>query len=133
MRALHPLLRLAVDEPQLLAEHVAAYGALIVEEGAVAVARSQRRLACQALALAALVVGLTLAGVATLLWAALPAAAMVQPWLLWAVPAAPLLLALALLWGARDPAGPAPFAGLRRQAAADLGLWRASRREEVAS
>lgn len=133
MRTLHPLLRLAVDEPQLLAEHVAAYGALLVEEGAVAVARSQRRFARQALAGAALTVALMLAGVGLLLWATLPAADMRQPWLLWLLPALPAVLGLVLLWDARDAAGTVAFAGLRRQAAADLGLWRSTRPEEAAS
>jgi hypothetical protein len=131
MRALHPLLRLAVDEPQLLAEHLAAYGALLAEEGAVAVARSQRRFARQALAGVALTVALTLAGVAGLLWAALPAASIGQPWLLCLVPTLPLLLAIALLWRGRAPDEPETFAGLRRQAAADLGLWRATARSEA--
>lgn len=133
MRTLHPLLRLAVDEPDLLAEHVAAYGALIAEEGAIALARSRRRIALQALAGAALAVALTLAGVGILLWAVLPLADMRQPWLLWLVPALPALLAAGLLWGTRDRADPGAFAGLRRQAAADLGLWRSARRDGAVS
>ena len=127
MRALHPLLRLAVDEPQLMAEHMAAYAGLVIEEGGQALERSQRRYARQALGGIALVVGGTLVGVALMLWAALPAASLPFPWVLVVVPALPLVAAAILLTPGPVHDEPPAFARLRRQAAADLGLWRAMR------
>lgn len=130
MRTLHPLLRLVVDEPQVLAEHLAAYAGLLVEEGGQAIERSQRRYGRQALGGIAIIVGATLCGVALMLWAALPAATMPQPWLLLAVPALPLAVAAGLLVPRRGPDEPIAFERVRRQVAVDAELWRSLRRPE---
>jgi hypothetical protein len=127
---MHPLLRLVVDEPQVLAEHLAAYASLLVEEGGQAIERSQRRFGQQALGGIAIVVGATLCGVALMLWGALPSDAMPQPWLLLAVPALPLVVAAGLLAPRRGGNEPIAFERVRRQAIADAELWRSLRRPD---
>ena len=52
MHALHPVLRLFIEQPQLAAEHASAYAALFAQDSAAAAAQWQRRvvlkLACGA-------------------------------------------------------------------------------------
>ncbi|MBX3606458.1 MAG: hypothetical protein KF788_14360 [Piscinibacter sp.] len=115
---LHPLIRLAADRPQLIADHLLAYGELAGDELGLALAQWQRRLAWQlavaVLALAALVLG----GVALLLGlqpdGSAPAATA-----LWLVPGAPAVLALLCALAARPGPGVRPFVELRAQLAAD--------------
>jgi hypothetical protein len=110
------LLRLALEQPQLLSEHAAAYSALLASEGTDALAQLQRRLLLQLLGLAALAVALVLAGVAWMLVLALPG----TPASVWLVPLPALLAAGAAAWAVRRPNGPAPFALLREQLQIDF-------------
>ena len=126
MAGVHPLLRLAVEQPQLLAEHLAAYLDAIAQEGGVVAARLRRQLVWQCVAGAGLLLGLGLAGVALMLWALLPLPSPAAGWVLLGVPALPALLGLWALMLARsdsDSSLPA-FAALRRHAQADLALLR---------
>lgn len=122
---LHPVFRLAVAQPALLAEHAAAYACLFGEELALGSARLKRRLLCQLAAVFCVTVAAVLAGVAVLLWA-MPSAAGQPPVLVFvAVPAVPLLLAVWLAWLGRDLGpSPNPFATLGRQLSADADLLR---------
>lgn len=126
MTSLHPLLRLLVERPQLLGEHMAAYAALATAEGSVAVATAGHRLALQLVALACGTLTAGLAGVALMLWAVLPVDVLSQAagWVLIAVPAVPAGTGLWLWRAARPQAGLDAFAALKRQGAADLALLR---------
>lgn len=122
---MHPLFRLAAAEPALLADHLQAYGELASGEALAALGHWRRAALLQLAALASAAVGLTLAGVALLLWAVGPVA---QPGLLFAVPALPMLVALGCHLAARS-AWLRPGSGvLREQWAADLALLRGAAR-----
>ena len=120
----HPLFRLITTRPQLLAEHVSAYTDLLAEELTSTAGLLKRRLMLQFVALAAAAVGVVLAGVALMLWAALPEGSLRQPWLLLLVPALPLAIAV---W-ASATGGAMPTSDLlvtfRRQLAADTAMLR---------
>jgi len=122
---LHPLLRLALARPDLLADHASAYAELAVVGAREAVADWQVRLVGWAVLGAGVVLCIAFSGVALMLHGAV--AAPPTPWLLWAVPAAPLLL---VLWGGwlarRRPIG-SPGVSLAQQFEADLALLRARR------
>lgn len=124
MLHLHPLLHLAVRRPQLLLDHAAAYAELAAAEAATAAAQWERRVAWRLAAAIAFGVAALLAGVALLLWAALPPGSIARPGWMLATPLPPLLLAMVAVRRAAR-AGAAPnFAQLRRQAASDLLLLR---------
>lgn len=116
---LHPLLRLAADQPSRLVEHLFAYGELAGDELEQAASRLQRRLAWHLAALGLAAVALTLAGVATLFWAALPPTAIAAPQALWQVPLIPALAALLCALAGRTRPPGAGFQRLRERLAAD--------------
>ena len=120
---IHPLLRLAATQPQLLADHVEAYAGLVGEElGRSAVAYKQRLL-LGALGLCLAVVAAVLAGVALMLWAATPPANLQAPWVLITAPGVAALLAAACALGARKKQADS-FAGLKQQMSSDLAMLR---------
>lgn len=118
---MHPLFRLAATEPALLADHLQAYGELASGEALDVLERWRRAAVLQLAALASAAVGMTLAGVASMLWAVGP---VTVPWLLVAVPALPLLIALACHLAARGAWARRGSSVLREQWAADLALLR---------
>jgi len=69
---IHPLLRLALSRPDLLSDWGGAYAGLLAAGLERDAQRLRRALLCQFGAVTLIAVGLTLAGVAVLLWAALP-------------------------------------------------------------
>lgn len=120
---LHPLLRLLLGRPDLVAEHLEAYAGLAAVEAAEAASalRLKGGLALCAAACAAL--GTGLAGTAVLLLAALPWQQMPAPWAMALAPALPWLAA-ALLWRAQRRLAPdLRFLALRQQLATDRALW----------
>ena len=117
--------RLALARPHLLAAHVAAYAALAQVEAAASRRLMRRRVWLLALCQGGLVVGTTLLGVALMLWASSPPGTLVQPGVLWAVPAFPLLLAAWAGWALKRAASWPLWAALKAQAANDLALLRA--------
>jgi hypothetical protein len=119
---MHPLFRLLTERPQLLAEHADAYAALIAAEVPRISAAWQRSTLLYALALCSALVGLVLAGVASMLWAALPALPLQAPWALIAAPALPLLASLVCLLAARSGRAVDAIALLRGQLQADIEL-----------
>lgn len=122
--ALHPVFKMIVTRPELLAEHGGAYLALAAAEAGQA-ARSAGRLAGGlAAAAACLALGLGRAGVALLLLAVVPVAAMPVPWLLLLVPGVPLGAALWLWAAQRRHRLAGSFAALREQVALDRALLR---------
>lgn len=118
---MHPLFRLAATEPALLADHLQAYGELVSGEALDALGRWRNAALLQLAALASAAVGVTLAGVALMLWAV---GTVAVPWLLVAVPALPLALAIACHLAARSAWAQPGSPVLREQWAADLALLR---------
>jgi hypothetical protein len=121
---LPPLMQLLALRPPWLAEHLAAYAELAAAECAEAAAAGRRRLALGLLTLGAVGVAATLAGVALMLWAALPTLPAQTAWLLLATPALPLAVALAGAVALRPGSPGGHFVVLRQQLQADLALLR---------
>jgi uncharacterized membrane protein YqjE len=121
---LHPVVHLLATRPQWLAEHAEAYGELAAAELSDAAAHGLRSLLLAAVALCALGVALTLAGMAAMLWAVTPLVPPASFWLLIATPALPLLVALACLLARRLAQRDDLFAVLVQQLRADLALLR---------
>jgi uncharacterized membrane protein YqjE len=115
---------LLATRPQWLAEHAEAYGELAAAELSDAAAHGLRSLLLAAVALCALGVALTLAGMAAMLWAVTPLVPPASFWLLIATPALPLLVALACLLARRLAQRDDLFAVLVQQLRADLALLR---------
>lgn len=124
---MHPLLRLALSRPQLLADHAQAYADLASAELTVASLQWRRRALLNAAAACSLGIALVLAGVALMLWGVLPPAPLEARWVLIAVPLVPMLLALGCMVAARVDSASDAFAGMRAQLLADLALLRESR------
>jgi hypothetical protein len=120
---IHPLFTTLATRPELLAEHAGAYAELAAAEAAAAAASWKRGAVLAAVAGGAALLALVWAGVALLLWGALPAGTMPRPWLLWAVPGVALLLALACAAALRRRTTAPAFGLLREQWAADRALW----------
>ena len=110
--------------PHLLAEHGQAYAQLLGEESGLALAACRQQVLWRGGAALALGLGLTLAGMAGLLAAALPLADMPAPWLLAVIPLPPLLASVACWLKAGAVAAPG-FARLREQLRADGDLLQA--------
>ncbi|HET9977227.1 MAG TPA: hypothetical protein VFQ20_07320 [Burkholderiaceae bacterium] len=98
--------------------------ALIAEEVPRISVACRRGALLYALALCGLVVGSVLAGVAALLWAVTPTLPLHAPWLLVAVPVAPLLAGLVCALAARSGRARAAMDTLREQVRADIAVLR---------
>lgn len=121
---MHPLFGLIASQPHRLLEHADAYAALAKLELRSASGAWRARALLHAVGIGAVLLALLLGGVALLLMALMPVAQMHAPWLLWAVPAAPALVAAAcLLWIGLRKDSPA-FEHLQRQVRADLAMLR---------
>jgi hypothetical protein len=121
---LHPLLRLALARPDLLADHASAYAELAVGNLRDVVADWQLRLVGWALVAAGVLLCVAFGGVALMLHGSVSTPP--TPWLLWAVPLAPLLLALFGAWLARRRAAPSSSSiSVAEQFETDLNLLRA--------
>lgn len=121
---LHPVVHLLATRPQWLAEHLDAYGELAAAELSDAAAQGLRSLLLAAVALCALGVAVTLAGVAVMLWVVMSVPSGPTSWALLITPAVPLCvalvcLALRRLWQRGDL-----FAVLVQQLQADVALLR---------
>ena len=120
---IHPLFRLFATHPELVGEHALAYAALLGDDVAKTSAALKRRAVFVVATVLLGFVGLLLGGVAMMLWAVTPPAAIHSAWALAATPAVPLVLAL-LCWAAGRPQAEAPFDNLKQQFAADLQMLR---------
>jgi hypothetical protein len=118
---IHPLLRIAATEPQLLADHAQAYGGLVSEELAKAAAVWKLRAALMAAAFGLGAVAVIFCGIGLMLWAALGDIA--TPWGLIAVPAVTAAVAAACFMASRRQHG-AAFETLTQQLAADFAMLR---------
>ena len=117
--------RLAVARPHLLAAHAAAYVALAQDEAAAGKRQLRHRAVLLGLCLGGLLVGVTLLGMALMLWASLPPGTLAQQGLLLAVPAVPLLVAAWAAWALRRAEASPLWAALKVQLARDLTLLHA--------
>lgn len=119
---LHPIFSTVVSRPDLVVDHLSAYVALASEEAAATGRDIKLRVIAWAVAGVFALMGLLLAGVATML-------GMVYGQFHWAlvlVPGAALLVAALALLASRRPSPSERFAELRRQVAADVGLLRSA-------
>lgn len=121
---IHPVFRLAAAQPQLLAEHAAAYAGLVSEALTLSSERLQRRAVFLAAGAACLLVAAVLAGVAVLFWAAMPEAAARNPWAFVLTPMVPAVLGVLSLWLGQNRHRGESFATLRLQLAEDAALLR---------
>ena len=122
---MYKLLHLVATKPQLLADHAETYAELVHAELGNASAVWKRRIALGAAGLALLAVGSALAGVALMLWAVTPAAQLQASWVLLAVPALPIIAAIACLIAARSRSDEADALGnVLKQVKADMQLIR---------
>lgn len=121
---MHPLLQLIATKPQLVFDHVEAYGELITSEARYISAVWKRRALLTGIALCSLAVGVVLAGVALMLWAVIPAAQIQAPWALLVAPVVPIALALACMVYARSQREDNAFATIKEQVSADLTMLR---------
>lgn len=122
---IHPVFKLAIAQPALLAEHAAAYVSLFGEELALGGRDLLRRLLCWLGALFFVTVAAILAGVAILLWAMPLTAGQPSGWVFVAVPAVPFVLAMWLAWSGRSKGVAAnAFATLGQQLSADADVLR---------
>ncbi|NDP40045.1 MAG: hypothetical protein GZ093_15050 [Rhodoferax sp.] len=121
---IHPLFLLIATRPQLLADHAEAYAELVATEVGHVSTTWKRRALLYAVALGCLAVGAVLAGVALMLWAVIPVASMHAPWVLFAAPVVPMVLALWCLLAARSPGDSSGFDTIRQQMKADLAMLR---------
>ncbi|MDP9043941.1 MAG: hypothetical protein M3O01_03960 [Pseudomonadota bacterium] len=120
---IHPLLRLVVTQPNLLADHAEAYAGLVGEELARTTRSLTLRLVLGVVALVLVGVTAVLAGVALMLWAVLPASSIQAPWALVVGPGVPLVAAVVCALVAKQKS-PDAFATLKQQVAADLVMLR---------
>lgn len=121
---IYSLLHLIAAKPQLLLDHAEGYSDLIAAEASGASAWWKRRAVLYISALFSGSIALVLAGIATMLWAALPAAGMQAAWVLIVVPAVPAAVALWCAIAAMAQPRGAHFASLREQARADMAMLR---------
>jgi len=119
---IHPLIKLVATRPELVADHLGAYAALIGSEAKQVQSRWTVRLLLTGLALCCVGVAAVLAGVALMLWAVMPSLPAENTWALWVAPAIPAVVALvAGLVARRSPAEPA-FAAVQQQFEADARM-----------
>ena len=121
---MHPLLRLLTTQPQLLADHAQAYGELAGAELSRVSTAWKRRAVLGAVGAVCLGVTTVLAGVALLLWAAIPVAQMPAPWLLVVVPLVTAAAALGCILALRAGDEPGAFEEIRQQIQADIAMLR---------
>ena len=122
---IHPLLRLLVSEPRMLAEHAEAYAELVSEEAGAVAQRMKRNMILHAVSALAFFLALILACMGLMLWAALPVAEMRSAWGVIAVPTVALLIGVAAHVAARSRAGEERgIKVIREQLAADAAMLR---------
>lgn len=121
---MHPFFHLIATRPQLLADHAEAYADLVADEIPRVSNAWKRKAMLSAVALVGLLVGMTLAGVALMLWAVNPNLAWPAAWPLVAVPLVPIAAALACGIAAQSASERAAFDDLRVQVKADMAMLR---------
>jgi uncharacterized membrane protein YqjE len=121
---LHPMFKIVASRPELVAEHLAAYGQLAAVQAQAAAVQLQRRAVLAGVVSLSAALGMGLAGVALLLVGVVPLQAMPAPWLLGVVPLVPLAVAAFCWMRLRAVKEASALAPLREQFAADAALLR---------
>jgi len=121
---IHPLLRLAATEPQLLGDHVEAYAVLLGEEAKEVSNSWIKRIVLYAVAGILGLVGLILVGVALLFWAAVPIDQYNAGWALVVIPLVPLVAAAVCAFSARSAPVVSAFEKVKQQLNADMAMLR---------
>ena len=121
---IHPVFRLLVSEPQMLSDHLEAYAELVGDEVGAVTQQLKRRALLHALSLLGLLIAAVMAGVALLLWGAIPPENMNAPWALLVAPLVPAALGLWAHFAAKAPVEPRGLAAIREQLAADAAMLR---------
>lgn len=121
---IHPLLRLAATEPQLLGDHVEAYAVLLGEEAKEVSDSWIKRITLYAVAGIMGLVGLILVGVALLFWAAVPTGQYNAGWALVVIPLVPLAAAAICAFSARSTPMVSAFEKVKQQLNADMAMLR---------
>jgi hypothetical protein len=124
MAMIHPLFRLLVSEPQMLADHVEAYSELVAEEVGAVTTQWKRRAVLHAASLGCMVIAVMLIGMGLMLWAAVPIEGMNHPWALVIIPAVPLIAGIWAHFAAKAPVAEHGFKTIREQLAADAAMLR---------
>jgi len=119
---IHPLIKLVATRPELVADHLSAYAALIGSEAKLVQSRWTVRLLLTALALCCVGVTAVLAGVALMLWAVTPSLQGDAVWALWVAPAIPAAVAIVAGLIARKPPAEPAFAAVQEQFEADTRM-----------
>ncbi len=120
---IHPLFKLAVKEPHLIADHLSAYVALAGEEASKLGSSLAMRIGLYAGAAVLALIGLVLVGVALLLVAATPSENHTT-WALIVVPLTPFVLAGIMVLVARSKPVEKAFDTLKGQVNADMAVIR---------
>jgi uncharacterized membrane protein YqjE len=121
---IHPLLRLAATEPQLLGDHVEAYASLVGEEVGKASTSLITRVVLFVGAALMVAIGLVLIGVALLLVSAIPSSDYPAGWGLVVVPLVPFVIAAGCVMYARSKPSEKPFDNIKKQLNADMAMLR---------
>lgn len=123
---LHPIFSVIVRRPQLLVEHLAAYGSLVHQEASVVGNHLVRRIVAWGVAVLSFSIFLTLAGVAAMIGVTNG-----EPhWVLFVIPGLALLVTMiAAIFGVK-PLPPEPFKELKAQVEADARALRVAGDDE---
>ena len=115
---IRPLLQLMAFEPELLTEHLQSYAALLGDEVGTFQGQFKQRWTLWAILALLVTVTVIFAGVALMLWLAMPGI----PWSVWLVPGGMALLCLLVFWRIQHRKHTPGFLVLRQQIAADLAM-----------
>ncbi len=120
----HPLLHVVATQPELLVTHAQGYAALAADEWRGWAALWRRRAWLTAATVVCAALAAVLCGVAVLLWVVTPHMPAGLTWVLWAVPAVPLVPALWCAALLRATADVQPWQAVQAQLALDVAAWR---------
>lgn len=121
---IHPFIRLLVSRPQLVLEHLGGYADMAAAQMQMTLGTIKTRAVLMGACVGLMLLTVFLAGVALLLWGAIPEANMPRPWLLWVAPLVPLLGAIVCLVLVKQRPLALSLDAFREQAALDAALFR---------
>ena len=117
---LPPFLRILINEPELVAEHISAYSSLIAQDVHLWQTRMQRRVLLKLLMGGSLLLTLLFSGIALMVWGATDS----HHWTLIVVPLIPLALTIAVAFLASGSTTRQPFEASKKQFCADLNMFK---------
>lgn len=117
---LPPFLRILINEPELVAEHISAYSSLIAHDVHLWQTRIQKRVLLKLLMGGSLLLTLLFSGIALMVWGATDS----HHWTLIVVPLIPLALTIVVAFLASGNTSRQPFEASRKQFRADLNMFK---------